>query len=184
MAPEILHPIEPESGRATVESDIYALAMTMYEVSQSEISLKGALAISHANFAKTFAGQLPFYNCPRDATVVINVTLGIRPEHPGQQAMTLGLTDQIWSIMKGCWEMDRSQRPRLISVLECLENERLHFTAPPLVDSLSFPSSGRRDQYHPIPDPTTEFSDDDDDDNADDARYRGEQWRAIRVTGR
>ena len=48
MAPEILHPIEPEAGRATVESDIYALAMTMYEVSQSEISLKGALAISHA----------------------------------------------------------------------------------------------------------------------------------------
>ncbi|KAH9839257.1 kinase-like domain-containing protein [Rhodofomes roseus] len=100
MAPELLNPEEAglEHARPSAESDIYSLAMVMWEV---------------------YTGRIPFYNLTRDATVVFRVILGIRPERP-TAATSLGLSDDIWNLMEHGWCPQWQRRPRIKHVLEIL----------------------------------------------------------------
>jgi hypothetical protein len=73
-----------------------------------------------------FSGHVPFYEYPRDATVLFKVALGIRPERP-PEATALGLSDDIWSMMEMCWQVEWHRRPRVLFVLQCLEEAARQF---------------------------------------------------------
>jgi len=120
MAPELLHPTQTgrEHGRATAETDVYAFAMLMLE---------------------TFTGNMPFEHQHRDATVVIDVTLGIRPPRPGVEATSRGLSDAVWSLVEESWLADWRKRPRVPAILAALEEASRIYVPNALL--LSHPSS-------------------------------------------
>ncbi|OCH91487.1 kinase-like protein, partial [Obba rivulosa] len=99
MAPEILDPEEFGVERAylTRESDIHSFSLAMLEI---------------------FTGAIPFNDCPRDATVILRVIKGIRPQRPPQTID--GLTDGVWNLMEECWQPDWRKRPDIKRVLEYL----------------------------------------------------------------
>lgn len=70
---------------------------------------------------QTFTGNIPFEHQRRDATVVIEVTLGIRPPRPGVGATARGLSDTVWSLIEACWQADDRKRPRVPAILAALE---------------------------------------------------------------
>ncbi|KLO06861.1 kinase-like protein [Schizopora paradoxa] len=144
MAPELLHPMHTgrEHGRATAESDTYAFAMLMLEA---------------------FTGRIPFEHQHRDATVVIDVTLGIRPPRPGPEAASRGLSDALWSLMEECWQADWKRRPRVPSLLVKLEEANKTFIPQtlPSISDLSTESKLR----------ITSQDDSDPDNDSDDGRF-------------
>ncbi|KAH8119611.1 kinase-like domain-containing protein, partial [Phellopilus nigrolimitatus] len=107
MAPELLYPERTgrDSSRVSVMSDVYALAMVILEI---------------------FSDNVPFHD-KSEAGVVIAITLGIKPEHPGADAVALGLTSDIWELMERCWQIDWRRRPSLREILSCIEKKRLSF---------------------------------------------------------
>ncbi|KAL0956192.1 hypothetical protein HGRIS_002350 [Hohenbuehelia grisea] len=129
MAPEIFHPEHSglTSSRGTPESDTYAFAMVMYEV---------------------FTGKVPFCEFAHDATVVFKVTLGIRPERPASAAR-LGMTDDVWSLMEVSWHPERQRRPRILQILETLENALQTFVPPVTAEPTTAPTSTWRSPTDP-----------------------------------
>ncbi|EMD39284.1 hypothetical protein CERSUDRAFT_152382 [Gelatoporia subvermispora B] len=113
MAPEILDPelFENEGGRARRESDVYSFALTMWEI---------------------FTGAIPFEDCPRDATVILRVIRGTRPQYP-QQTID-GLNEYVWDIMEDCWQSDWRERPAIANVMERLHDaQRRHQSGSTLI---------------------------------------------------
>ncbi|KZT10273.1 uncharacterized protein LAESUDRAFT_747675 [Laetiporus sulphureus 93-53] len=101
MAPELLFPeqVGLKSARQTFQSDVYSLAMVMWEI---------------------FTGRMPFHEIPRDPAVVYQVTmLGTRPKRP-PDALLLGLSDAVWLLMELCWRTDRRERPMMAFVVQQL----------------------------------------------------------------
>lgn len=106
MAPEILDPETFGLSKLLFSraSDIYSLAMVMWEV---------------------FTGRLPFYQMHRDSIVVIQVVLrDLRPKRP-TRATTLGLSDTVWTLMEKCWSRGAKARPQIQTVLTQLQSEYL-----------------------------------------------------------
>ncbi|KAI0934912.1 hypothetical protein AcV5_006602 [Taiwanofungus camphoratus] len=101
MAPELLDPerFGREHSHVSRESDIYALAMVMWEV---------------------FAGHIPFHEYPRDATVIYRVLKGERPHRP-LEATTHGLSDGVWDLIQACWHERWQRRPRVTEVFHYLQ---------------------------------------------------------------
>lgn len=66
-----------------------------------------------------FTGQVPYYEFPRDLTVLSKVNRGIRPTRPGHETAP-ELTDHIWAIMQNCWSEAPSDRPTVDEVVERL----------------------------------------------------------------
>jgi len=100
MSPERLVPNQFgfEGGRATKESDCYALGMVIYEV---------------------LTGQVPFSSCD-DFTVMEKVIGGERPKKPqGPEAMWF--TDDLWGMLEQCWSPQPEARPTAEAILEHLK---------------------------------------------------------------
>ena len=102
MSPELLHPgkFGLENSHPTVQSDLYALGMVVYEV---------------------LSGQAPFAG-HRDPEIVLMVLSGKRPERPRGDAGEL-FTDEIWGVLELCWKHLPSDRPTAKHVLMVLEGE-------------------------------------------------------------
>ncbi|THU78618.1 kinase-like protein, partial [Dendrothele bispora CBS 962.96] len=83
LAPECLL----ENGVHTYHSDIYAFGCVCYEV---------------------FTGLIPFYEFPREVSVVIQLNEGHRPSRPGSNSR---LNDSMWAIMQECWRQGPDSRP-------------------------------------------------------------------------
>ncbi|KAJ3197366.1 hypothetical protein HK101_004242 [Irineochytrium annulatum] len=93
MAPERL------SGRpATPAIDVYAFAMTCYEV-----LTEGDIPLSHVPDALIYQ------------SVVNNNSRPMRPEHEGNDGRAC-CSDKMWQLMNGCWHPDPLQRPSFSSV--------------------------------------------------------------------
>ncbi|TDL22634.1 kinase-like protein [Rickenella mellea] len=135
MAPELLNPEQAgrEDSRASAESDIYAVGMVILEA---------------------FTGKIPFHHHMRDATVVLDVTKGKRPDRPGSEATALGLSDLVWNLIELCWQTASSARPRIDFVLQCLKDAQSNFV-PPEEDETQFGEDEHSD---------SEYSTDDEDD--------------------
>jgi len=97
MAPELFLPAKfgLTKVKPSKEADIYALGMTIYQVS---------------------TGKLPFPQ-RRKARVMYAVMLGGRPAKP-ENAEEIGMTDVVWDLLKGCWEEERMTRPNAAEVLK------------------------------------------------------------------
>ena len=100
MSPELLDPerFGFKDSRPRMESDCYALGMVIYEV---------------------LSGQKPFAQC-REPTVIRKVIDGERPERP-QETAGAWFVDDVWEVVKRCWEPRPENRPDVKTVLQCLE---------------------------------------------------------------
>ena len=109
MSPELLGPgkFNLQDSRSTKHSDCYALGMLIYEV---------------------LSGRVPFFQ-HLDSGVIVRVLRGDRPERP-QEAVKTWFTDDIWCILRRCWEPVPGDRPRIEDVLQCLETESESWTPP------------------------------------------------------
>jgi len=99
MSPELLDPdrFGHEDGRATKESDCYALGMVILEV---------------------LSGKPPFPKC-NGMVVMRKVVEGERPGRP--QRREVWFTDDLWEILEQCWLPRPERRPAIGAVLQCLE---------------------------------------------------------------
>ena len=103
MSPELSHPKELEIAtyNPTESSDCYALGMVIYEV---------------------LSGQKPFSGY-KLKTVHAMIHKGERPVRP-QGAEGRWFTDDIWKILKRCWEPHQSDRPRARDILQFFEAQQ------------------------------------------------------------
>jgi serine/threonine protein kinase len=97
IAPEVI------SGKqTTVASDIYSLAMLMWEIS---------------------SGQPPFFNYEHDYDLAMNIINGIRPK------IVSGTPLEYKNILVQCWDADPLKRPKIETLLKkiremnCMPNE-------------------------------------------------------------
>lgn len=102
MAPEVLDPEQygiNEKEDPMPESDIYSLAMLMWEI---------------------FTGHRPFADARTSAAVTFRILSGKRP--PRTPAATArGISDSLWELMKQCWDEDRHKRPNMTTVIKELQ---------------------------------------------------------------
>jgi serine/threonine protein kinase len=96
MPPEVLDPPEELDDGAygtvfTMASDVYSLGMTILEV---------------------FTRQVPFSHRRYDTVVVLDVIRGLQPPQPKPSPFS----EQLWSLIKSCWEYRPECRPSAILV--------------------------------------------------------------------
>ncbi|KIJ98334.1 hypothetical protein K443DRAFT_211262 [Laccaria amethystina LaAM-08-1] len=85
----------PGAYPITLQSDIWSFAMLCIEV---------------------FTNQCPFDHIANDGAVVVEVL--VRRSHPPrpQGPFAAQLTDDIWHVLKRCWELDPSRRPSIDAI--------------------------------------------------------------------
>ena len=100
MSPELFFPDKSglKGARPTKQSDCYAFGMVIYEV---------------------LSGQAPFAQF-NHCVVMWKVIEGQRPSRPNGPEGTQ-FTDDLWQTLKRCWAGQSQRRPRVETVLECLE---------------------------------------------------------------
>ncbi|KAF9448093.1 kinase-like protein [Macrolepiota fuliginosa MF-IS2] len=99
-APELMDELDDGSApKPTLLSDVYSMASVMYEV---------------------LTGQIPFYEFPREATVLSKIMKGITPTKPSMDS-TLELTDEVWGVMQSCWSLDPNERLTVEQTSEVLQ---------------------------------------------------------------
>ena len=101
MAPELLLPAKYglEKRVPSKEADIYALGMTIYQV---------------------LTGMRPFLP-RRRARIIHAVILGERPAKP-EGAEKIMMADDVWGLLRECWQEDLAVRPDITKVLELLRS--------------------------------------------------------------
>jgi hypothetical protein len=114
--PEILDPERygsKGSGPAR-KSDIYSMAMTIYEVSILRRNRAEALTRS-----QVLTDRIPFYEYHSDLTAMLHITRGELPKKP-VFAITRGYTQELWDMTSSCWDVDPPKRPAVDHVLDSL----------------------------------------------------------------
>lgn len=122
-APELLVLTSNETEMPTFESDIYALAMTFYEVRKMIISVFFHIVESNCNKCWAFqilTEQLPFGDSLLAESELLNdiAVKGLRPPHPGIIAEQRGLSEVLWALMSICWSADPTARPSVHQIVE------------------------------------------------------------------
>ncbi|KAJ7185676.1 kinase-like domain-containing protein [Mycena filopes] len=92
MAPELLSSTEPANH---FESDVFAFACVCYEM---------------------LTGKPPYFNIPRDVTVILMVPQGLRPTRPD----TIRADDSLWLLLEKCWEAKPEDRPTVPQIIQHL----------------------------------------------------------------
>jgi len=71
---------------------------------------------------QAFTGEVPFHpNNPAAAMLaILNEKRPARPTHPN-------FTDELWTLMKRCWNQDPYSRPEMSEVLETLRSSSVSF---------------------------------------------------------
>ena len=67
--------------------------------------------------------QLTYVELQSDIFMIIRAITGggIRPEKP-EGAKRLGFSDEVWRMVKLCWQQDRNARPVIEGILSCLND--------------------------------------------------------------
>lgn len=86
MAPELLI----NDGHPSKESDIWAAGMVFLEL---------------------LTNKPPFFEKSNDGQVVIALYKGERPTKPSLDAVKIGFSADLWTVMQNCWESDPGLRP-------------------------------------------------------------------------
>ncbi|KAG5652946.1 hypothetical protein H0H81_002954 [Sphagnurus paluster] len=69
-------------------------------------------------------GEQPFNKISRDIIVLRELDNGKLPDRPGRQVTALGLSDELWSLMKKCWNKKPDARPTMTMLREKLAEMR------------------------------------------------------------
>ena len=126
-APELLS-VDGKCG-PSFTSDIYALAMVIYEVRD----LLRLLRWSGTDFRpqhQVLTGAPPFVNRQKPELACQVVLEDERPPRPNNWE-ALGITNEIWDLLVLCWAKDASSRPAVSDVVRCLKGAEKHWTADP-----------------------------------------------------
>lgn len=67
-----------------------------------------------------FTGLIPYYNLKKDPQVISNILRDVRPRRP-MQATSLGLSDEVWSLIVAGWEANWQDRPSMTVIIERLQ---------------------------------------------------------------
>lgn len=116
-APEVLNSEHPRGSR---ESDVYSLAMVMWEVRVIWGFLSLICHIDELQKVQVFAGRVPFHECPNEGQVIHKILHGRRPERP-EEASGLGLYDDVWDLMVTSWHEEPRRRPNAAVILRRLQ---------------------------------------------------------------
>lgn len=95
FAPELLQQTAPVS----THSDVWSFAMVCLEL---------------------MTGEPPFSNFRRDISVLRELDKGRTPDRPGSRKAAQGFTDELWSLMKKCWNKKPDSRPSMSTIKEKL----------------------------------------------------------------
>ncbi|PKC58648.1 kinase-like protein [Rhizophagus irregularis] len=106
IAPEVIN-----GRKCTFKSDIYSIAMLMWEISSE---------------------QPPFNNHEHDCDLALNIINGIRPK------IVLGTPVVYKNLMKECWDAGPSKRPDTYTLLKKIQEMNLHYQS--ITDESSFQS--------------------------------------------
>ena len=121
QAPELNDPASDTVVHNSKESDVYAFSCVCYEVCNSMY-----LHISIWILTRTvqiFTACLPFYEFPRDCTVMLKVSNGHRPSRPMARSSAWsawGLTEAMWELMEDCWSHSPHDRPDVAEIITWL----------------------------------------------------------------
>ena len=123
-APELFS-VESDRDGPSPPTDVYALAMVIFEVCDLFTSSHWPGTDFRYRWqvltgAPPFAGQ----QAPELACQVLE---GKRPPRPNG-SKSLGITDEIWALLELCWARDASSRPAVDDVVVCLERAAKHWT--------------------------------------------------------
>lgn len=91
FAPELLL----KNGPLSTHSDVWSFGMFCLEL---------------------LSGDQPYANIPRDVAVLREIDRGKLPERPGRLATGQGLTDEMWTLMKKCWNKNPGSRPSMTEI--------------------------------------------------------------------
>ena len=122
MAPELLDWKTCPSR----ESDIYALGMVIYEVFRIAFPCGGG---PNGSLSQVFAHQRPFSHVPNCAAPGL-VLSGMRPTRPTNREI-LGLSEDLWTLTKRCWDLVPGTRPDAADVLVLVETASRGWVSPP-----------------------------------------------------
>ena len=64
---------------------------------------------------EVFTGKIPFEG-QKNEPVALSILQGSRPKMP-EDAQTVGLTGEIWKLLKSCWQQDPKKRPTMEEVV-------------------------------------------------------------------
>jgi hypothetical protein len=114
MAPELY--LDLKNVR-TASTDIYALSMTIWEVSTGLRSIDYGVAEMPS---QTFTLKLPFFHIRGTVAVTSRVALGERPVKLNK-CESIGFTDGLWALMQRGWATRPGARPALAEFVEVLQ---------------------------------------------------------------
>jgi len=121
MAPELFRiNDEGKYGHSTRESDIFALAMVTFEVSNMHRGTLCSGSDTPCTFFQVFTGQVPFAVYKTSAMVMKSIIDGERPQRP-PKGKELGLSDEFWEIMQSSLAQEVEKRPPVETFVEFLE---------------------------------------------------------------
>ena len=113
IAPELLASTST-TYQASVPSDIYAIAMTIYEVSPR------SLIRTKSDSGQVLVGERPFAG--RAGTeLACEIVLGRKWPQKPITPEKLGFTGEVCELLQRCWEKEPSARPSIEDVSTCLE---------------------------------------------------------------
>ncbi|KAG6860188.1 hypothetical protein C0995_014616 [Termitomyces sp. Mi166 len=123
QAPELLtdeeHGLDENTApvrKNTMATDVYAWGCICFEI---------------------FTGRSPFFEYPRESTVLLKVNAGARPTLPGPLETQLGkhgFTESIWILMNECWTYQSNLRPTIKQVISYLNAVILEKDDRPVVN--------------------------------------------------
>ena len=108
-APELLNP-DNTLFQPSVASDIYALAMVIFEVSIGSPSV-----VTGSDQDQVLTGTPPFARRGKTELACMVVLEDKRPPKP-RDSEKLGFTDELWGNLQRCWEKKPSARPSIDAV--------------------------------------------------------------------
>ena len=116
MSPELLMPgrFGLTESVPTLESDIYAFGLVIYQVCVRD---RGYLPFVY--ISQVLTGKLPFPGLGM-AEVAMNAVQGVRPTKP-ENASAIGLSGSLWSFVQNCWNGEMGLRPKVTEVVSQLE---------------------------------------------------------------
>ncbi|KAF7377557.1 Protein kinase domain-containing protein [Mycena sanguinolenta] len=108
QAPELVRMENP--AKVHYGSDIYAFACVCYEI---------------------LTGQVPFHELQNDMAVIVKVTGGYRPSRPTSSSSGTSMLDNLWQLLRNCWEGEADKRPTASEAVKRLEGPSIGATPTP-----------------------------------------------------